>query len=197
VHPRCGVFPAKLHAAPFLHRAALALPRSSPKTFPAIMETGLLHLHNIARWAVVIFGLLALYRGATGLGGRRAYTPADRKTALWLLISTHIQLVLGLVLYFLRPTREGSWASMLINGGSAVMKDKVLRFWTIEHGPVMILAVVFITIGYSASKRATTDKARFGRWFWWTLAGFIIVLSAIPWPWREAVGRGLFPGVGA
>ncbi len=154
------------------------------------METGLLHLHNFTRWLVLVFGVWALYRGATGLGGRRAFTATDRKASLWLLIATHLQLVLGLVLYFTR-----GWASQLVNGGSAIMKNKALRFWTIEHGPVMILAIALITIGYSAAKRGATDKVKFNRWFWFTLAGFVIVLATIPWPGRELVGRGLFPGM--
>jgi len=156
------------------------------------MESGLLHLHNLLRWAVLLTGLWALYRGATGLSGRRPFSNTDRKAALWLLISTHLQFVLGVVLYFMR-----GWASQLANGGSAIMQNKAMRFWTVEHGPVLILAVVFITIGHSAAKRASTDKAKFSRWFWWTLVGFIIILSAVPWPWRELVGRGLFPGMSA
>lgn len=154
------------------------------------METGLLHLHNITRWAVLIFGAWALYRGATGLGGRRVFSTTDRRASLWLLTSAHIQFVLGLALYFMR-----GWAPKLVSGDAMVMKNDAWRFWTIEHGPVMILAIVFITIGYSGAKRAATDKAKFARWFWWTVAAFVIILVTIPWPGRELVGRGLFPGM--
>lgn len=156
------------------------------------METGLLHLHNFIRWLFLIFGAWALYRAATGLGGRRPFASTDRKASLYLLIATHLQLVLGLVLYFTR-----GWASQLVNGGSGIMQNKALRFWTVEHGPGMLLAVALITIGYSAAKRGATDKSKFNRWFWYSLIGFIIVLVTIPWPNRELVGRGLFPGMSA
>ncbi len=155
------------------------------------METGLLHLHNILRWVVLLTAAWALIRGASGLAGRRAYTATDRRAALFFLISAHLQLVLGLTLYFTR-----GWAAQLASAGSALMTNKALRFWAVEHMAGMILGILFITIGYSSAKRAKADRAKFSRWFWWSVAGIIAILVTIPWPGREEVGRSLLPGMG-
>ena len=147
----------------------------------------MLHLHNVVRWAVILTGLWALLRALPLLGGRRSTVPADRKAGLFFLISCDIQLLLGLYLYITR-----GWGSQLANGGAAIMKNKGLRFWTVEHGPVMILAIIFVHLGYSAIKRGAGRN-----WAIWTLLAMIIILATTPWPFREVVGRGLFPGMGA
>ncbi len=156
-----------------------------------IMQTGLLHLHNILRWAVLLFGLLTLFTAARGLGGKKLFTAGDKRTALYLLISCDVQLLLGLVLYYLKGYLQN------YTGGTmgAVMKSPVARFWTIEHGPVMILAIVLVHIGYAGTKGKRADKAKFSRLFWCTLAALLIIVACIPWPFRESVGRGLFPGM--
>lgn len=147
----------------------------------------MLHLHNFVRWAVVLTGLWALLRALPHLSGRKAVAPADRKAGLFFLISCDIQLLLGLFLYVKR-----GWFTQLTSGGGAVMKNSALRFWTIEHGPVMVLAIVLVHIGYSGLKKGLGR-----RWALLTLLALLIILATIPWPFREAVGRGLFPGMSA
>ncbi|MBC7868291.1 MAG: hypothetical protein H7X88_12220, partial [Gloeobacteraceae cyanobacterium ES-bin-316] len=87
------------------------------------MESGLLHLHNLLRWIILLFLLLALLQAF----GKK---PGLKKTSLWLLISAHITLLIGLYQYF-----TGAFGYKLIeaNGFGGVMKDSVLRFWAIEH----------------------------------------------------------------
>lgn len=155
------------------------------------METGLLHLHNVSRWAVLLFGLLTLFTAARGLSGRKEFTGGDKRTALYFLISCDLQLLLGLVLYYLKGYLQN------YSGGTmgAVMKSPVARFWTIEHGPVMILAIVLVHIGYAGTKGARPAKSKFRRLFWCSLAAMLIIVACIPWPFREGVGRALFPGM--
>lgn len=156
------------------------------------METGLLHLHNLLRWAVLFTGVWALLRAAGGLGGRKAFTPADKRAGMFFMISCDIQLLLGFALYFMR-----GWASQLANGGGAVMANKALRFWSVEHMVGMLLAIILVHLGYSAAKSNRPDAQRFRRWFWFSLIAIIIMLVTIPWPFREGIGRGLFPGMSA
>jgi membrane protein DedA with SNARE-associated domain len=98
------------------------------------------------------------------------------------LIATHAQLVLGLILYFISP---------YVNFASGVMKDKILRFYTIEHFVGMILAIVLITIGYSRAKRQNEAGAKFRTHYVYYLLGLIIILLSIPWPFRD-LGAGWF-----
>lgn len=153
------------------------------------MATGLLHLHNLMRWVVLIFALLTLIKGFSGMSGKKAFTAGDKKTAMFLMISCDIQLLLGLALYFMK-----GWFQVLTSG-SEFMKLPAQRFFAMEHAVGMIIAIVLVHIGYAATKKNIADGAKFKKMFWFTLIAFIIIMATIPWPSREAIGRPMFPGM--
>jgi len=68
------------------------------------MYNGLLHAHSGLRWLVLLFLLVALFKGISGWMGEKEYTEGDRKMALFALIFTHVQLLLGIVMYYISPT---------------------------------------------------------------------------------------------
>ena len=107
----------------------------------------LLGLHSGIRYIVIILFALALIMALVGLFGKKPYTSTNRKVNLFAMISAHIQLLTGLILYFYSPN------VMLSNMGAA-MKDASLRYWTVEHLVMMIFAVILITVGHSRSKKA-------------------------------------------
>jgi hypothetical protein len=111
------------------------------------MYKALLGLHSGIRYIVIILFALALIMALAGLFGRKSYTETNRRVNLFAMISAHIQLLTGIILYFFSPK------VMFSDMGSA-MKDTVLRYWTVEHAVMMIFAVVLITIGHSRSKKA-------------------------------------------
>ena len=84
----------------------------------------------------------------------------DLRIGLFTLIFTHIQVSLGLILYFVTPLFQ-SWSAM----GAGVMKDAYLRKMLVEH-PFGIVAVTLVTIGWSLHKKQKTDAARFKRYFY-------------------------------
>ncbi len=153
------------------------------------MQTGLLHLHNILRWIVILFLLLTLIRSLLGLTSGSNFTNGDRKTALFLLISVDTQLLLGISLYFLK-----GWQNVLASG--TAMANPASRFWSVEHWLGMLIGIVLIHIGYVQVKKKITNRAKYSRLFLYTLIAAIIMLVSIPWPFREFVGRSLFPGMG-
>jgi hypothetical protein len=150
------------------------------------MYIGLLHLHSALRYVVVILLIVAILKAFAGWFGNKSYTEGDRKLALFTMISVHLQLVIGLILYFISPVVQSALTDM-----GAAMKDTQLRFWAIEHIATNIIGIILITIGYSTAKRASTDKAKFTRTAIFYLIGFILIMSAIPWPWSR-VDRGWF-----
>ncbi len=154
------------------------------------MNTGILHLHNILRWAVLLFGLLTLLTALRGLNGKRDFTNGDKRTALYFLISADIQLLIGLALYFINGYYRNFNAGM-----GSVMSNPALRFWTVEHPVGMLLGIVLIHIGYSGTKGNRPHGKKFRRLFWCTLIALIVIAATIPWPGRELVGRSLFPGM--
>jgi hypothetical protein len=114
------------------------------------------------------------------------YTNKHNRWSLITLITFHLQLVLGLVLYI-----GNGWYKQL-----GEMSNAVVRFWSLEHLVAMLIAIALVTIGRISAKKASSAKVKHKRHFWYFLIALLIVLSNIPWPFREAgIGRGWFPGM--
>jgi hypothetical protein len=150
------------------------------------MYTGLLSLHSYLRWVILILELVVIFRSLSGMTSGRPFGPGDRKAGLFLLISAHTQLLVGLYLYF-----AGPWGLANIRnlGFGAVMKDSVARFYAVEHIFGMLVAIVLITIGRGVAKKPIPDTAKHTRSFWFFLLALIIILATIPWPFRAGVAR--------
>ncbi len=146
------------------------------------MYNGLLHAHSGLRWLVLLFLILAIVNAATKMNGQKAYGASDKRVGLLALIFTHVQLILGLVLYFISPK---------VQFAGEVMSDKILRFYTVEHISLMLIAIVLITMGYSKAKRKAEDGQKFKTTFWYYFIGLVLILISIPWPFR-GLGAGLF-----
>jgi hypothetical protein len=136
-----------------------------------------LALHSY--WAFATLGLLliALLNSFAGLSAKRPFLKRDRQIALIALTFTHIQFLLGMVLYFLSPKLEAAKAA----GMGAVMKDSNLRLFVVEHPLTNIIAVILITIGWSGHKKAAESPSKFKRLAYLYTIGFILLLSRIPW----------------
>ncbi len=115
-------------------------------------------------------------------GFRQKALAAARKSALITLIITHIQLIIGLVLYVISP---------LVIFNAASMKNHVLRFYLVEHISLMLIAIVLVTLGYSFGKKAVDQTAGARKMFYYYLIGFVLILISIPWPFRN-LGAGWF-----
>lgn len=125
-------------------------------------------------WAYLVLLLLAIavINAGIGLLSKNEFTAKDRKIALFALIFTHIQLLFGLIVYFVSPL------------GLAVlgeMKDRDLRLTSLEHPLINIIAIVLITIGWSKHKKASTANAKFKTFAIFYTLGLLLILSRIPW----------------
>lgn len=143
-------------------------------------------LHSLLRWIILILLIAAIVKSYGGMVSRRPFSTADRKLGLFLMISAHSTLLLGLVLWLfgalgLETARD--------QGMGAVMKNAVLRYWVVEHFFGMLVAIVLITIGKGAAKKNIPDGSKFRRSFWLFLLALVIILVTIPWPFRAGVGR--------
>ncbi len=146
------------------------------------LHTILESAHSGLRWVVLLLLLAAIVKMHLGWKQKKLFTSGDKKLALFALMFTHIQIVLGFVLYFISP---------LVVFSAETMKNSVLRFYTVEHITMMLIAAVLITIGYSKAKRKVNDTAKFKSLAIFYTIGLIIILAAIPWPFR-ALGGGWF-----
>ena len=76
--------------------------------------------------------------------------------------------------------------------GVELMKDKFYRFFWVEHPLMMLLAIILITVARGKAKVLNYKAVS-----WLLLIALILILAAIPWPFREIVGDGRkwFPGM--
>jgi hypothetical protein len=139
--------------------------------------------HSGLRWIVIALILIIVISAALGLMQKRTYTPGTRKLVAAGTGIVHLQLLLGIVLFFMSPKVQFS---------GNVMSDDVFRFFTLEHTVMMVFAVILVTVGSVKAKRALNDKGAFRRLFWYFLIALLIILAAIPWPFREGLGGGWF-----
>ncbi len=152
------------------------------------MYTGLLHTHSLVRWIMLGLLIFTVFRAYNGWKSNRTYTPGDKKLALFTLIFSHVQLLIGFVLYMVSPMVQSALSDM---GGA--MKDRMLRFWAVEHISAMIIAILIITFGHALAKRAKTDSEKFKKVFIYFLAALVLILITIPWPFTQTgAGRGWF-----
>src|SRR5581483_10174135 len=133
----------------------------------------LVQLHSFIRWILFVLLLAAIVKSLQGMTSKRAYTGSDNKISLFLLISAHIQLLVGIALYFISP-------KVMFN--SAMMTNDVARFFTMEHSVMMLIAIALITIGRVSSRKAAIDAAKFKKAFWFFFIALLVILAAIPWP---------------
>ena len=143
------------------------------------MHSILVHAHSGLRWVLLALLLGAIFSTVGGLSGNKSFTDGVRKTALFALIVTHVQLILGLILYFISPK---------VQFGAETMSDSTLRFFAVEHIFMMVVAVILITLGYSRMKRGASDGAKYKSVFWFYLIGLVLILGGMPWPFRGLGG---------
>lgn len=154
------------------------------------MYQGILHLHNLGRWIVIILLLVALFRSLAGANGVKPFNSTDKKIGLFLMISAHIMLLVGIYQWVVGP----GLTSIQNLGMGGAMKNDVARFWAVEHPIGMLIGIILITIGRGSVKKNITDKEKHKRSFWYYLIAFIIITASVPWPFRE-VARPLLPGM--
>ncbi|KAF2518311.1 hypothetical protein E0W68_09830 [Flavobacterium salilacus subsp. salilacus] len=141
------------------------------------MYATLQELHSYIAFAVLGLLLIAALNAFAGLSAKRPFLKKDRQIALIALAFAHTQLVLGLTLLFTSPYFEAVKAS----GMGAAMKDSTLRLYVVEHPLTNIIALVIITIGWSAHKKATESSAKFKKIAYLYAIGLVLLLSRIPW----------------
>lgn len=135
--------------------------------------------HSGLRWVVLALLLWAVAAAFQAWQNKRS----AGKAPLYAMSAVHLQLLLGVILYFISP---------YVRFESGVMKDTLLRFYTVEHISMMLLAVVLVTVGYVRAKRQGDAAAGSRRIFWFYLASLLLILAAIPWPFRQGLNGNWF-----
>jgi heme A synthase len=125
-------------------------------------------------WAYIALLLLfiAAINSLKGYLTKKEFTQTDRKIALFGLIGVHVQLLVGLILYFVSPLGHASLGQM---------KDSALRLTSMEHPLLNIIAIILITIAWSKHKKAETSELKFKPLAFLYSIGLVLILIRIPW----------------
>jgi len=141
------------------------------------MENIFKFIHSYWAYLVLTILVLATVNAVVGLITKREYEAKDFRISLFALIVTHLQFVIGFLLYFL--SGKILWFSDI--PVKQIMKNPELRLYNVEHPTVMLIAIALITIGYSKHKKKLTSTPKFKILAICYTIALILVLSRIPW----------------
>lgn len=140
----------------------------------------LAHFHSVIRWLVLVSIILSLINALIKLNKKSLANCNDCIFNRLTMILAHMQLILGLVLYFISPK---------VVFAAASMKDPFYRFFLVEHILMMLIAIALITFGHIKSDRLPNDDPRkYKRILIYYGIAFVLIISAIPWPFRNLGG---------
>ncbi|MFZ9074970.1 MAG: hypothetical protein ACO2Z3_04115 [Flavobacteriaceae bacterium] len=133
-------------------------------------------IHSYWAFFVLILLVVAVLNAIRGKFSGKEFQSTDLRISLFALIFSHIQFLIGIILYFVSPWFE-QWSSL----GMGVMKNAESRLYLVEHPLMNLLAIVLITIGWSLQKRQSESDKKFLRIALFYGIGLIFLLSRIPW----------------
>jgi predicted acyltransferase len=143
----------------------------------------IVNLHSFLAWALLVMLVasivVAIMKSLTDTPFRNPWKGLFLAT----MIISHLQIILGIVLYF---------TSSKVVFAAETMSESFLRFFALEHPLLMIIAAIVITMGYSGAKRIPVNKRKFRKVYIFYIIGFVLVLLRFPWQYLGAIGAGWF-----
>jgi len=133
-------------------------------------------VHSYWAFFVLLILVAAIFNAFIGRYTGKEFSTKDLRISLFGLIFSHIQLLIGLILYFVSP-----WFDQWSEIGLGVMKDTQTRLYLVEHPLINILAIFLITMGWSMHKRQSESSKKFLRIILFYSLGLLLLLSGIPW----------------
>lgn len=128
--------------------------------------------HSGWAYLALLLLIIAVVNSLVGFYTKKEFTAKDRKIAIFGLVVIHIQLLVGLILYFVSPLGFASLGQMA---------DKNLRLTSLEHPLINLIAIALITIGWVKHKKLTSSDAKFKTFSIFYGLGLVLILSRIPW----------------
>ena len=129
-------------------------------------------IHSTLAYAVLAVLLIATVNAFLGLSSKRNFSSNDRSLSLVALILSHIQLVVGLILWVTSPLGKEAMSQM---------SNAAMRLTALEHPLVNIIAIVLITMGWSKHKKEESSNGKFKKIGIFYALGLVFLLSRIPW----------------
>jgi hypothetical protein len=132
--------------------------------------------HSGWAYLVLILLLITVIISLVGYFNKKQFSPTDRKIALFALIASHIQLLIGLTLYFVSPNGLRIIQQLGMGG-----LDTSARLLALEHPFTNLIAIILITIGWSKHKRQINSVSKYKTFSIFYGLGLLLILSRVPW----------------
>ena len=136
----------------------------------------LLQAHSGTRWLALILAIVVTIKSLSGFFKGKEYQKLDNILAVSFVGFMHLQLLFGLILYFISPLVKEARMDF-----GAAMGDSELRFWSVEHLTIMVLAITAAQIGRIVSKKSETNKIKFRQQSIYFGISCLLILLGIPW----------------
>jgi uncharacterized membrane protein len=134
-------------------------------------------LHSYFAYIVLFLLLAATLNAITGWLGKKEFRfEKDLRLSLFTLILSHIQLLIGLIVFFISANGLKAIQTLGMGGLNAPA-----RLLALEHPLINVIAIALITIGWSRHKKKTEDAAKFKSIAIFYGLGLLLILSRIPW----------------
>jgi cell division protein FtsW (lipid II flippase) len=147
--------------------------------FPSLYELTL-SLHSILRWTVLFSGMLVLIAGVLGAMSGDELGALGKRVQLGFMINVDLQVLVGMLLWVLSPVISGARGDM-----AASMKDPATRYFLVEHGMVMLLALVVVHVGRIFAARATEVRKVHLRTALYSGLALLLIVARMPVPFLE------------
>ena len=148
------------------------------------MYTGLLFFHSITRWLLLLSLVYSVFIAFKGYFSNAKFSNHDNSVRHWTATISHIQLILGVILYIKSPIIEFFYSNY-----AEAKTNEEISFFAEVHVLLMLISVVLITVGSAKAKRKATDKEKFKTMLIWFTSALLIILVAIPWPFSPLAAR--------
>ena len=148
------------------------------------MYITLLVIHSLVRWLVLTSLLFAIYRAYNGWFSSKSFSKFDNTARLIAATVAHIQLGVGLCLYFISPIID-----YFLHNYEEAVKVGEIRFFGMEHSLMMLISIIIITIGSVKVKNKSKDDEKFRIIAIWFTIGLLVILISIPWPFSPLASR--------
>lgn len=151
------------------------------------MYSSLIFFHSIFRWLVVGSLIFAIFTALKGYSSGSAFKKRHDSIRHWTATISHVQLMIGSVLYFTSP-----FIKYILANFKQALQYREMVFFGVIHISLMFASIMVITIGSALSKRQPNDRQKFKTMLIWFSVALFIIFIAIPWPFSPLAKRPYF-----
>ncbi len=140
-----------------------------------------INVHGFVSTLFTILAVIILVRSIRGLSMKKAYKTMDNYYSVAFLVFLYVQLILGVLLYFVLGDQSSGATSI-----EAAAEQMSMRFWALEHFVIMIFTLFLSQLGWIFIRKSRLDlnKHKNTLFYFGTSIFLIIISTGIGLIWR-------------